>query len=427
MKILFSISIFMLCIVACSQQTDTLTTVESNHPSAPTLSSPSNGSTNQPTSLSLSWNKGSGASSYILQVSTSNSFGSYVYNQSGLTNTTQQVTGLSSNTKYYWRVSAANSYGTSSWSSVWAFTTTGTAPVSPTLISPLNISVNQSITSTLIWNAVSGATSYTLQVSTSSSFTNNVYNQSGLTVTSQQISTLCYLTQYYWRVNANNSYGTSGWSSVWTFTTSGPCTGIIIVNYGGKTYNTVEIGKQCWLKENLDVGTLIQGDQDQKNNGTIEKYCYNNDVNNCAKYGGLYQWAEAVQYRNGATNRTSPYPSFSGNVQGICPPGWHIPTFSEFVILKIEVNNSGNTLKAIGQGSGIGTGTNSSGFSALLAGYRNHNGRFYNLGFEIDFWSSTEDSDNDYANQIMLSKDTDIIADFYDTKNMGFSVRCAKD
>jgi hypothetical protein len=67
------------------------------------------------------------------------------------------------------------------------------------------------------------------------------------------------------------------------------------VTYAGKTYNTVQIGNQCWLKENLDAGIMIQVNQEQTNNGTIEKYCYDNNPNNCAAYGGLYQWAENVQ------------------------------------------------------------------------------------------------------------------------------------
>ena len=68
------------------------------------------------------------------------------------------------------------------------------------------------------------------------------------------------------------------------------------VSYGGKDYNTVLIGSQCWLKENLDVGTMINGSNQQTNNGIIEKYCYNNVPNNCSTYGGLYQWNEAMQY-----------------------------------------------------------------------------------------------------------------------------------
>jgi len=66
-----------------------------------------------------------------------------------------------------------------------------------------------------------------------------------------------------------------------------PCPNLPAVNYGGKIYNTVQIGTQCWLKENLNIGTMIPVNQDGSNNGSIEKYCYNNDINNCNVYGGL--------------------------------------------------------------------------------------------------------------------------------------------
>jgi len=130
-----------------------------------------------------------------------------------------------------------------------------------------------------------------------------------------------------------------------TFFIYSACAGTPTVVYGNKTYNTVQIGDQCWLKENLDIGTRINGSQNQTDNGTIEKYCYNDSDANCDTYGGLYQWAEAVQYKNGATNTTSPDSAFTGNVQGICPTGWHLPTNDEFTVLL-------NTL----------------GFSVLLAG-----------------------------------------------------------
>ena len=67
------------------------------------------------------------------------------------------------------------------------------------------------------------------------------------------------------------------------------CPGIPTVDYGGKTYNTVKIGSQCWLKENLDVGTMILSSQNPSNNGVIEKYCYNDLLSNCTIYGGIYQ------------------------------------------------------------------------------------------------------------------------------------------
>jgi uncharacterized protein (TIGR02145 family) len=200
-----------------------------------------------------------------------------------------------------------------------------------------------------------------------------------------------------------------------------PCPNLATVVYAGKTYNTVAIGEQCWLKENLDVGTRINGSLEQTNNSTIEKYCYNDDPNNCTTYGGLYQWAEAVAYTNGATNNTQS--GFIGSMQGICPTGWHIPTNAEFLTLAITVSNNSNVLKAVGQGTGSGAGTNTSGFSALLAGYRYVNGSFNGLGYYAYFWSSTEYGAT-YAYGMGLSDyDSGIGFDGY-YKNSGISVRC---
>ena len=116
------------------------------------------------------------------------------------------------------------------------------------------------------------------------------------------------------------------------------------VSYGGKNYNTVLIGAQCWLKENLDIGTMIISSQNSTDNSIIEKYCYGNNPANCTTYGGLYQWNEAMQY--GTTSMA----------QGICPTGWHIPTYEEFQTLIVAVNYDGNSLKEIGQGNEGGIG-----------------------------------------------------------------------
>ena len=199
------------------------------------------------------------------------------------------------------------------------------------------------------------------------------------------------------------------------------------VTYSGKTYNTVQIGTQCWLKENLDVGIMVQGNETSYNDNIIEKYCYDNNPNNCSTYGGLYLWAEAVQYKNGATNLKSPFPAFDGNIQGICPVGWHIPTLLEFETLAASVNNDGNDLKAKGQGGGDGAGRNTSGFSSLLAGYRGNGGVFAMLGGSIDLWSSTE-YNAEYANNINLYNYKAQVGFFNNyVKFFGFSVRCLKD
>jgi uncharacterized protein (TIGR02145 family) len=189
------------------------------------------------------------------------------------------------------------------------------------------------------------------------------------------------------------------------------CLGTPVVTYEGKRYNTVQIGSQCWLKENLDVGTMIQGSADATDNGVIEKYCFGNDPNNCATYGGLYQWNEAMQYS-----------TIEGS-KGICPTGWHIPTYAEFQTLSITVSADGNALKEIGQG----TGTNTSGFSALLAGARYSGGYFDYLGIYAFFWSSTEVS---ASTAITLSLDpygSNIYTGIHGSKDYGWSVRCLKD
>jgi uncharacterized protein (TIGR02145 family) len=208
-----------------------------------------------------------------------------------------------------------------------------------------------------------------------------------------------------------------------------PCPGTPTVTYEGKTYNSVQIGNQCWLKENLDVGTMINSsgggtnsDGNQTNNATLEKYCYNDDPNNCNTYGGLYQWGEAVQYKDGASNTTSPSPAFSGNVQGICPYGWHIPTNVEFQTLASTVGNDGKALIEIGEGGG----TNTSGFSALLAGRRYSNSYFFTLG-DLGYFRSSTESSTEYAYFIDLYNNDSTINfnNFY--KQDGYSVRCVKD
>jgi uncharacterized protein (TIGR02145 family) len=196
---------------------------------------------------------------------------------------------------------------------------------------------------------------------------------------------------------------------------SAPCPGTPTVDYAEKTYNTVQIGSQCWLKENLDVGTMVAGVDTQKYDGVIEKYCYNNDTNYCRTYGGLYQWDEAMAY------------STTPGIKGICPTGWHIPTRADFQILDKAVSGNANSLKAIGQGVDSGTGTNTSGFSALFAGFRDPTGSFAGTGsFSVAaFWSSNEYDADTVHFMYMMSNDSNIY--FYTLQDIyGFSVRCLK-
>jgi uncharacterized protein (TIGR02145 family) len=195
-----------------------------------------------------------------------------------------------------------------------------------------------------------------------------------------------------------------------TATTPFVCGDVIL--YGGETYPTVQIESQCWFQKNLNVGTRIAGSSNQTSGNGIEKYCYNNLDANCVTYGGLYQWNEAMQYTTSST-------------QGICPNGWHIPTYAELQTLKSAVVGDGNALKAIGQG----TGTNTSGFSALLAGFRGSDGNFVNIGYYAYFWSSTKGaggSDTGAYYVRLYGSNSDLLFG-YGSWEGGFSVRCLKD
>jgi subtilisin family serine protease len=190
-------------------------------PAIPVLNSPADLATGVAIPATLVWNASAGAASYTVQVSLSSSFATLVFNTSGITGTSANITGLSYNTLYYWRVSATSTDGTSGWSTAWSFTTVEASliPDAPVLSSPANGTTRVKTPVTLSWIASVNATSYTVQVSTSSTFSSFVYNQSGITSTSTIVSSLSRTRKYYWRVSASNSSGTSAWSATRNFTT----------------------------------------------------------------------------------------------------------------------------------------------------------------------------------------------------------------
>jgi hypothetical protein len=200
-------------------------------PSAPTLASPADGSTGNPVNLNLSWNASSGATSYNIKVSASSDFSTTVVN-ANTSSTSYYITDLVQGTKYYWKVNASNSAGTSNYSSTYNFTTLTSAPVpgTPTLISPSSGATGVSLTPSLTWSPVSGATSYNLQVSAYSSFYSQVINLTGITSTSYNItSVLMPNTVYYWRVSATNAAGTGSYATSGFTTTTSQVTPILSV------------------------------------------------------------------------------------------------------------------------------------------------------------------------------------------------------
>lgn len=166
----------------------------------------------QPTSPTLKWGFIQGASNYHLQVSTSSLFSTYVFNDSTLTDTVTTLSGLSNTTKYYWRIGSRYANGISTFSTISNFTTVDPPPLSPTLSSPPNGALNLTPTNTFSWQTSATATSYRLQISIDSLFSNIKFDDSTITTTSKLVGPLAPNLTYYWRVSAKNIGGSGQFS-----------------------------------------------------------------------------------------------------------------------------------------------------------------------------------------------------------------------
>jgi len=197
-----------------------------------------------------------------------------------------------------------------------------------------------------------------------------------------------------------------------------------ITDIDGNIYNTVTIGSQTWMQENLNTtrfrnGDIIATTTMPVNNDTssIFQWPYNNDTNNIASYGRLYTWYAATDNRE------------------ICPVGWHVPSKTEWETLVNYLGDdwtSGSKLKETGTTYWISTDStvdNSSGFSARGGGARGNPSGFNNFGKTAFFWSSTQFGSGGFArgHTLLLHAQNSICTSSVAVGNSGGSIRCIKD
>ena len=183
-------------------------------------------------------------------------------------------------------------------------------------------------------------------------------------------------------------------------------------------YKKVTIGSQTWMAENLNFRT-------------DNSYCYNNDASNCSKYGRLYTWNAAVGKSEEECGHNKNCTLGAGNVRGVCPEGWHLPSKDEWNTLITTVGGpliAGKMLKfRIGWIAYDGiTGDDAYSFAALPAGYfASDNGAvdYFDEEYSANFWSSSE-NDSDFAYYIFLYYNVNNVGQNFNYKYYGLSVRC---
>ena len=318
-----------------------------------------------------------------------NSYIGITSNGGGMGTFTATMTSLTPGQTYYVRAYATNIINTS-----YGQEETFSANPIPPIVNTNSVSNITNNTATVDGTVVdSGGATVTVRgfcYNTSGNPTiadNVVQNGSGIGNYSSNLSGLTPGQTYYICAYATNSAGTAYGSTISFTTLSAPCGGIAtITDYDGNVYNTLEIGLQCWMKENLRTTHYSNGTLIDLGSGTssTNKYRYypGNNSSNVATYGYLYNWTAAM---NGAAS-TNSNPS---GVQGVCPTGWHVPSDAEWTQLINYVSSQSQYMcggtstyiaKALANTTGWNTasgtcvignnlsGNNATGFGAMPAG-----------------------------------------------------------
>lgn len=329
----------------------------------------------------------------------------------------------------------------------------GNSPAKPT-VTTSSVSNISETTATCGGNVSSdgGATVYARGVcwSTSQNPTvsdSHTTNGNGTGSFTSSLTGLTEGTTYYVRAYATNGAGTAYGNQV-IFTSSlygQPCpNAAVLTDIDNNTYNTVQIGQQCWMKENLRTTHYADGSSIPVGSDTsgTSPYYYNYSLSGIAwsSRGYLYNWPAVMH----GSSSSSANPS---GVQGICPNGWHVPSEAEWRQLRDYVRSQsayrceipGNIAKALASTTGwnyssntcaVGnnqSSNNATGFSAVPAGYYDSHG-LYGSGVEATFWSSTRvNIPGDAYYLCNLQNNIATVSIGYFIGSMGYSVRCLRD
>jgi len=339
---------------------------------------------------------------------------------------TSMLTGLQYNSTYYVRAYGSSNIGTTYGNEV-SFTTPSTIPYLTTS-SLSNITVTTALGGgNIILDGGSPVTSRGVCYGTGQNPTIADYTTNDGGGTGSFTSTLTGLSAnetYFVKSYATNNVGTA-YGVELSFTTAAGS----VTDPDGNVYYTIIVGDQEWMRENLNVGVIIDSYSRGANNGIIEKFCYDDDSTNCEIYGGLYNFTEMMQY------------SWDEGTQGICPTGWHIPTKDdvEAYIVSLGSEYAGQKSKESGTTHWYypNYATNSSNFTALPGGigiydnYWNH----YNFNLKRNtgsFWTSTRDNIPGEHHPYIFTMEHDattlgISKSYYYYHDKIRSVRCIKD
>jgi uncharacterized protein (TIGR02145 family) len=204
-----------------------------------------------------------------------------------------------------------------------------------------------------------------------------------------------------------------------------PCGGdMTVTDKNGNVYNTVRMGLNCWMKENLKA-TLYEDDTAIPVAKGYYSDSYIDSTANIAKFGRLYSWYSAVKIPENSEASVLPQTNEYGHIQGVCPDGWRLPDRECFASLyDIEMNRM---RKAGDEYWYDGGGNNTTQFSLVGAGFYNSSSdRCENLMGNTYYWTS--DVYDDFR---VKSFEADchcyMWQEIYQNKGGGFSVRCVKE